>query len=60
MVRVDLTGFRGHLLSLWSNATANPDSTAFGERCEEAGTDLSMTSGGSPLDNSGAESFFAT
>lgn len=35
-------------------------SLAFGERCREAGIDLSMTSGGSPLDNSVAESFFAT
>ena len=35
-------------------------SLAFGERCKEAGIDLSMTSGGSPLDNSVAESFFAT
>lgn len=35
-------------------------SLAFGERCREAGIDLSMTCGGSPLDNSVAESFFAT
>lgn len=35
-------------------------SLAFGERCKEAGIDLSMTAGGSPLDNSVAESFFAT
>ena len=35
-------------------------SLAFGERCKEAGIDLSMTSGGSPLDNAVAESFFAT
>jgi len=35
-------------------------SLAFGERCREAGIDLSMTEGGSPLDNAVAESFFAT
>ena len=35
-------------------------SLAFGERCREAGIDLSMTQGGSPLDNAVAESFFAT
>ena len=35
-------------------------SLAFGERCKEAGIDLSMTEGGSPLDNAVAESFFAT
>jgi putative transposase len=35
-------------------------SLAFGEHCREAGIDLSMTEGGSPLDNSVAESFFAT
>jgi putative transposase len=35
-------------------------SLAFGERCKEAGIDLSMTQGGSPLDNAVAESFFAT
>lgn len=35
-------------------------SLAFGERCKEAGIDLSMTEGGLPLDNSVAESFFAT
>ena len=35
-------------------------SLAFGERCKEAGIDLSMTAGGSPLDNSVVESFFAT
>jgi putative transposase len=35
-------------------------SLAFGERCKEAGIDLSMTEGGSPLDNSVAESFFST
>ena len=32
-------------------------SLAFGERCREAGIDLSMTEGGSPLDNAVAESF---
>lgn len=35
-------------------------SLAFGERCREAGIDLSMTEGGSPLDNAVVESFFAT
>lgn len=35
-------------------------SLAFGQRCKEAGIDLSMTQGGSPLDNAVAESFFAT
>ena len=35
-------------------------SLAFGGRCSEARIDLSMTSGGSPLDNSVAESLFAT
>jgi putative transposase len=35
-------------------------SLAFGERCREAGIDLSMTEGGSPLDNAVIESFFAT
>jgi len=35
-------------------------SLAFGERCREVGIDLSMTEGGSPLDNAVAESFFAT
>jgi putative transposase len=35
-------------------------SLAFGQRCKEAGLDLSMTQGGSPLDNAVAESFFAT
>jgi len=35
-------------------------SLAFGERCKEAGIDLSMTAGGSPLDNAVVESFFAT
>jgi putative transposase len=35
-------------------------SLAFGERCREAGIDLSMTQGGSPLDNAVAESFFST
>jgi len=35
-------------------------SLAFGERCREAGIDLSMTQGGSHLDNAVAESFFAT
>jgi putative transposase len=35
-------------------------SLAFGQRCREAGIDLSMTQGGSPLDNAVAESFFAT
>ena len=35
-------------------------SLAFGERCREAGIDLSMTAGGSPLDNAVVESFFAT
>ena len=35
-------------------------SLAFGERCREAGIDLSMTQGGSPLDNAVAESLFAT
>jgi putative transposase len=35
-------------------------SLAFGERCREAGIDLSMTEGGSPPDNAVAESFFAT
>ncbi len=32
-------------------------SLAFGERCREAGIDLSMTEGGSPHDNAMAESF---
>lgn len=35
-------------------------SLAVGQRCREAGIDLSMTQGGSPLDNAVAESFFAT
>jgi putative transposase len=35
-------------------------SLAFGQRCREAGIDLSMTQGGSPLDNAVAESFFST
>jgi putative transposase len=35
-------------------------SLAFGQRCKEADCDLSMTQGGSPLDNAVAESFFAT
>lgn len=35
-------------------------SLAVGQRCKEAGIDLSMTQGGSPLDNAVAESFFAT
>ncbi len=35
-------------------------SLAFGERCREAGIDLSMTEGGSPFDNAVAESLFAT
>lgn len=35
-------------------------SLAFGQRCSEAGIDLSMTQGGSPLDNAVAESFFST
>ena len=35
-------------------------SLGFGERCREAGIDLSMTQGGSPLDNAVAESFFST
>lgn len=35
-------------------------SLAFGQRCKEADIDLSMTQGGSPLDNAVAESFFAT